>query len=97
MACVDSQLRRRDHAVAVEHVIEDPVAREDTVRVEQEERERPALPPSAKAARCAALPDLKRAEDPELQALGGHYCSRPVSRTVTPLPRHSCDGFETGL
>jgi hypothetical protein len=70
---------RRRRALAPEGVDQD-VARDDLVRVQEQVREQPYLPAGTGRDRLAALDDLDRSENPELRRsplLSGRF-ARPV-------------------
>ena len=60
--------RSRFGRCAVPERVDQAIARDDAVRVQEEKREQRALLRAAKAEQPAALDDLQRTEDPELDA-----------------------------
>jgi hypothetical protein len=63
-------------------LLDETIARDDSARLEQEEREDASLFDTAKAKLALTLPDLERAEDAEVEA----------SRQKMTVPRHLSAG-----
>jgi hypothetical protein len=73
---------RRRRALAPERV-DQPLTRDDLVRVQQQQREHGPLPRTAERERSFFAHDLERSQQPEVQPpfTGAHVHNRPVSES----------------